>query len=169
MLFLTYRFCASSAVTITKSLTGSFLCVKQVCTRCKRTWHWESQPFIQSFPVGNVLMSAAILYSGSLPAKALRMFHILKCATITPNTLFRHQSQILQPAVKKVWEKEQLLLMNTIRKEKRNLFLSGDGRCDSPGHSAKFGSYTIIDIFSDKVVDFKLVQVRLRAYNYDIS
>ena len=61
------------------------------------------------------------------------------------------------------------MLVNTIRKEKRNLFLSGDGRCGSPGHSAKFGSYTVIDIFSDKVVDFKLVQVTLRAYMISVN
>ena len=37
--------------------------------------------------------------------------------------------------------------------------LSGDGRADSPGHSAKYGSYTVIDISCNKVMDFKLVQV----------
>lgn len=35
----------------------------------------------------------------------------------------------------------------------------GDGRADSPGHSAKYGSYTVIDSTCDKVIDFKLVQV----------
>ncbi|CAH3191352.1 unnamed protein product [Porites evermanni] len=34
------------------------------------------------------------------------------------------------------------------------LWLSGDGRCDSPGHSAKYGTYTMIDQLSD----FQIVQ-----------
>ena len=37
--------------------------------------------------------------------------------------------------------------------------LAGDGRCDSPGHSAKYGTYTMLDVQSDKVVDFKVVSV----------
>ena len=38
--------------------------------------------------------------------------------------------------------------------------LAGDGRADSPGHSAKYGSYTLIEL-SNKVVDFQLVQVHV--------
>ncbi|KAL9958117.1 hypothetical protein ACROYT_G035088 [Oculina patagonica] len=37
--------------------------------------------------------------------------------------------------------------------------LIGDGRCDSPGHSAKYCTYTFIDFQSHKVVDFKVVSV----------
>lgn len=37
--------------------------------------------------------------------------------------------------------------------------LNGDGRCDSPGHSAKYGTYTLMDSESAKVVEFKVVQV----------
>ena len=40
-----------------------------------------------------------------------------------------------------------------------NLVLGGDGRADSPGHSAKYGSYSVIDLKQSKVVDIKLVQV----------
>ena len=39
--------------------------------------------------------------------------------------------------------------------EIEDLWLSGDGRCDSPGHSAKYGTYTMIDQLSD----FQIVQV----------
>ena len=43
--------------------------------------------------------------------------------------------------------------------EKKGLVIAGDGRADSPGHSAKYGSYSIIDINKNNVVDVKLVQV----------
>ena len=42
---------------------------------------------------------------------------------------------------------------------KEALVLGGDGRADSPGHSAKYGSYSVIDLKQSKVVDIKLVQV----------
>ena len=57
-----------------------------------------------------------------------------------------------------VREHHQRLLLDLL-KEIRGLVVSGDGRADSPGHSAKYGTYTIIELSCNKVVDFKLVQV----------
>ena len=34
----------------------------------------------------------------------------------------------------------------------KKLVLSGDGRADSPGHSAKYGSYTVLEMTCNKVV-----------------
>ena len=128
---------------------------------CKQAWCWESQPFIGRMPAGNILTSTAILYSGALPTKALRIFRILNCATITSKTFFRHQSEILQPVVHRVWVNHQSSILQSLKAQKSGLLLSGDGKADSPGHSAKFGSYTMVhvDVFCKKVVDFKLVQV----------
>lgn len=39
------------------------------------------------------------------------------------------------------------------------LILGGDGRADTPGHSAKYGSYAMLDLNLMMVVDFQLVQV----------
>ena len=159
MLFVTCRFCARASTNVKKTITGSFLRITQFCTACTRTWCWESQPYVGNIPAGNIYTSAAILYTGAFPAKALRIFRFLKCATITSKTFFRHQSNILQPAIQLTWERHQLSLFQKMKAQQRNLILSGDGRADSPGHSAKYGSYTVIDISCNKVMDFKLVQV----------
>ena len=39
------------------------------------------------------------------------------------------------------------------------LTIGGDGRADSPGHSAKYGSYGIIDLDTNEVIDIQLIQV----------
>jgi solute carrier family 8 (sodium/calcium exchanger) len=39
------------------------------------------------------------------------------------------------------------------------LILGGDGRPDTPVHSAKYGSYAMLDLNLMMVVDFQLVQV----------
>ena len=39
------------------------------------------------------------------------------------------------------------------------LLLGGDGRSNSPGHSAKFGSYYWMDLEHNVVLDIELVQV----------
>ena len=37
--------------------------------------------------------------------------------------------------------------------------IGGDGRADSPGHSAKYGSYTFVELEKRIVIDVQLVQV----------
>ena len=39
------------------------------------------------------------------------------------------------------------------------LVLASDGRCDSPGHNAKYGTYSVMEVTTEKIVDFSLVQV----------
>ena len=39
--------------------------------------------------------------------------------------------------------------------------LGGNGRSDSPRHSAKYGSYSILESTCNKTVDFELVQVSI--------
>ena len=37
--------------------------------------------------------------------------------------------------------------------------IGGDGRADSPGHTAKYGMYTAIELEVNKIIDIQLVQV----------
>ena len=39
-----------------------------------------------------------------------------------------------------------------------NLKLSGDGQCDSPGYSAKYCTYSLMDSATDLILDYKLIQ-----------
>ena len=42
----------------------------------------------------------------------------------------------------------------------KNIKLAGDGRCDSAGHCAKYGSYTLMDAETSEVLHTEFVQVR---------
>ncbi|VDI57245.1 Hypothetical predicted protein [Mytilus galloprovincialis] len=42
--------------------------------------------------------------------------------------------------------------------QQRYVTLGGDGRADTPGHSAKFGSYTMLDLDEGVFVDIQLLQ-----------
>ena len=39
------------------------------------------------------------------------------------------------------------------------LILGGDGRCDSPGFSAKYGLYTCMELKHNAILNIELVQV----------
>ena len=54
------------------------------------------------------------------------------------------------------WMAEAKRVVSLLARKK--LVLSGDCRCDSPGYSAKYGTYTFMDTKTDLIVDFELVQ-----------
>jgi solute carrier family 8 (sodium/calcium exchanger) len=137
LLFTTCVYCTAITKNVKKVVTGSSLQITQFCLKCKRKRIWKSQAFIGNIPAGNILTSAAILFSGSIPAKALQMFHILDCRTITRSTFFRHQTNYLQPTISLVWKRHQNTIFDRIKAESRSVIVAGDGRADSPGHSAK--------------------------------
>lgn len=70
-----------------------------------------------------------------------------------------HQKKYLHPAVQRTYKDQQSSLLDNIKAEARELILGGDGRCDSPGHSAKYGTYSLMDVEQNKIVDSQLVQV----------
>ena len=169
LLFTVCSYCRSRYTRVSKATIGSFLRITQTCSRCGYRFIWESQPYIGGTPAGNILMSAAILYSCLIPAKALRLFQTLKCSSISRKTFFRHQSHYLQPAVNHVWSQQQNSLLQGMKTQKKKLVLGGDGRADSPGHSAKYGTYSLLELSCNKIIDFQLVQVWYYSYNNNFT
>lgn len=138
---------------------GTLLCVIQLCGHCEYSRKWESQPIIRNVPAGNLLLSAAILFAGAQPTKILCVLDFLTCASITSGTFYNHQKWYLQPTVLNVWSQQQMNVVQVLQAFGEPLSLGGDGRSDSPGHSAKFGSYTLMDLEHNTILDVELVQV----------
>lgn len=141
-----------------KTIKGTFIRLQQKCCECNHVQEWDSQPFLKSTPAGNILLSASILFSGAQPTQALRIMKFLGCASISLRTFLNHQKSYLQPTIASVWKNHQLKLLEQLKGEKRALILGGDGRADSPGHSAKYGSYTVMELRNIAVIDVQLVQ-----------
>uniref|UniRef100_A0AAV2LUU0 Uncharacterized protein n=1 Tax=Knipowitschia caucasica TaxID=637954 RepID=A0AAV2LUU0_KNICA len=57
------------------------------------------------------------------------------------------------------WRSEQVSVLEQLKEINGGLILSGDCRSDSPGHCAKYGTYTVIEERLNKVLDLQLVQV----------
>lgn len=157
-LFAKCRICGG-ATDVTKHTLGTFLRVKQLCIQCDTSYEWDSQPFIQDIPAGNILLSSAILFCGALPSKILQVMNTYHCETITKRAFFKHQKKYLAASIHTVYNKHQNQIFSEIKKYRKGLIIGGDGRADSPGHSAKYGSYTMMELEKKKVVDIQLVQV----------
>lgn len=150
--------CAQPTYGEIQQIKGSFITITQDCGFCAFQRTWSSQPFIGSIPAGNFELSCALLFSGSLPSKATRMFQFLNMASISYRTFMYHQQCYLHPVVIEVWRDQQASYMQEAQNSRRHVHLGGDGRADTPGHCAKFGSYTLMDLEKNMVVDLQLIQ-----------
>ena len=86
------------------------------------------------------------------------MLKHLNMASIKERTFFDHQKKYLAPAILSVWNESQTSLLSECVSN-GPLTIGGDGRADSPGYSAKYGSYGVIDLSSNNVIHIELVQV----------
>ena len=90
-------------------------------------------------------------FPGCSTAKSLRMLKLMNVATISERTFYRHTCSYLN-AVIQLWKKHQQDLIGGFLEKNDGLILAGDGRCDCPGYSAKFGSFTLIEQRINRVV-----------------
>ena len=151
--------CTEPATAEVTCVVGTLIHVTQKCLTCSYARVWRSQPYINKIPAGNLLLSAAILFSGSMISQTLRMLKILKVQCFSRQTYHKHQRNYLIPVVIKMWKQEQENLVERLSTLEGGVVLSGDGRSDSPGHSAKYGAFTVIEQRVNKVLDVQLVQV----------
>jgi len=87
-------------------------------------------------------------------------------AVPSPSTFFRLQSDYLFPVTYKAWQTKHELMRQHLRQQ-TSVSLIGDARCNSPGYSAKYCTYTLMDSATNKIVDFWGRRgVRGRAFHY---
>lgn len=151
--------CRSGNVSLTQREVGTMLVITTDCVTCGKTGKWESQPYMERRPAGNVLLSASLLFAGGSWAKLEKVLAHMKVACITEQTFYEVQRTILQPAIERRWMIEQRRVITKLQEGGIPLTIAGDGRADSPGHSAKFGTYTGLETKLNKIVDLELVQV----------
>lgn len=128
----------------------------QSCKECGRSYQWRSQLLVLGkYPAGNILLSFGILMAGATVSRVLLALRHMGLAVISNRTYFLRQKKFLFPVVLHYWEDYRLKLLNQLKSIQGTVF-SGDGRFDSMGHSAKFGTYTIFSCDLMKIVHFDL-------------
>ncbi|MES9883074.1 MAG: hypothetical protein ABW185_19595 [Sedimenticola sp.] len=153
------QICGGRAEVRRRSVRGTMVVLEGVCrTDSSHVRRWQSQPCHRGMPVGNLLVAAAILFSGSSPVKAINMLKFINIRSFCLRTFYTIQSAYLLSSIDSIWEddKEAQLHLAT-----GPLSLGGDARCCSPGHTAKYGSYSLMNLQTSKVMDMQLVQVSI--------
>ena len=146
-----------SPIDTTMTQHGSMVTVKTSCTN-GHTLTWESQPWVKGTAAGNLLITVAIVFSGNTYKHSADFAKHLNLQFISSSYYYKIQRNIIFPVVQKAWRKNQAEVVKQL-KQTKSVDLCGDGRCDSPGHSAKYGTHTLMDEKSNLIVEFSLVQV----------
>ena len=103
------------------------------------------------------MLSAGVLFSGSDYSSLNGTACIFNLQILGERQYNSIQAKYLFPLVNKKFIQHQADLF--IEVQGKEMVLGGDGKCDSPGHSAKYGTYSFMDVESEKIVDFAVVQV----------
>ena len=134
------------------------LTIVSKCSSCDGTYHWNSQPYLLGkFPAGNILLSFAIICAGATVGKVLLVFRHMGLLCYNEVTYYCHQRNLLFPSIVKFWRSYQDSILQSLNG--KEVVLAGDGRHDSMGHSAKYGTYTIFCCTIGLIIHIVLVQV----------
>ncbi|PIK51967.1 hypothetical protein BSL78_11115 [Apostichopus japonicus] len=149
--------CSSSVTDIEKQVVGSGLLATLKCISSHVVLKWTSQPLDDRMPIGYFLCSAATMFSGLTYQRVAQFMKFLNLQFFSATTFYDLQKMYLIPEINSYWDAHQKAVVDQLKGSPTDLI--GDGRCDSPGFSAKYCSYSLMDVSSEKVVDMELVQV----------
>ena len=74
---------------------------------------------------------------------------------LSESEFYRIQSTYLNPTINSYWTLHQTAILSVL--SDKSLVLCGDARSDSPGYSAKYTSYTLMDMATSLIVDQQLM------------
>ena len=144
-----------------KCYVGTCLVVSWVCQSGHVGGRWAAQPSCNKIRAGNLTLASALLLSGNSYTKVGIMFnfcnlHIFHqhCSISTSSCTSSQQSMSTGNNTSSKFGK--------INKGKI-LFLSGDGRNASPGHSAQYCTYSLADMEDTSILQLNVVDVREAA------
>ncbi|KAK3085827.1 hypothetical protein FSP39_009247 [Pinctada imbricata] len=150
----------SSQVAITSEEKASALYLKWTCSSGHILHKWCSQPMLNNrMHAGDLLLSSSILLSGNNFKKAEMMFKFMNMPIVSPSSFYKMQRTYLVPSIDEYWLEQQKIVLDEFRN--KDIVVLGDGRMDSPGHSAQFCSYTFMENDTKKILCIITMDKRL--------
>ena len=137
---------------------GSLYAIQITCLKgC--SMKWTSQPDIKSCSgIGNLDLTSAITLAGIPQCKFEKFAWLMNLKFIHNTTFYRIRKEFIQPTISEFWAAERENVIAELM-QSGCVTLIGDGRSDSPGHSAKYGTYTFMSADSGKIVDTAVITV----------
>lgn len=156
ILFTRCHYCNAKVGNIHNYTKGAMLAVQTICEN-RHIFKWTSQPLSDKRLVGNILMGAALTLSGVLFNQMKTFCSSLKLAFFSRTVYDKIINNYTAPVVKLIWDQHRQNNINEL-KMGTSIWLAGDGQFDSPGFCAKYCTYSVMDVRSSKIIDFKITQ-----------
>jgi hypothetical protein len=111
-------------------------------------------------PAGNISVAATIILTGNSYSKMHAFANCLGLQFLSRDTCNVYQKEAVYPVIQEAWREEKARMTALVGE--KPVFLSGDGRCDSPGHCARYGCYTFMVTSSDDDrIEGKIIECQL--------
>eukprot|EP00063_Salmo_salar_P012852 XP_013987687.1 PREDICTED: uncharacterized protein LOC106565277 isoform X3 [Salmo salar] len=118
---------------------------------------WESQTRVVKLFAGNLLLSSAVFLTGGSHSTFAETCHHLSLVSMLLRQFANQQRIYIVPEDNYMWTQHTEANLATIVDSP--CIISGDTWCDSPGHCASFGTYTILDSASHLILAQETVHV----------
>ncbi len=97
--------------------------------------------------------------------QTLEFFHQLNIGICSRASLYRLQSVFVNPTIFTYWSRMQAALLNEFQRSQEPISISGDGQFDSPGFSASYCFYSIVEAGTKKLLDFYVAEKSMTEYS----
>ena len=134
------------SVKITRKVRRSLLIIIKTCPNGHKNIR-RSHPSINRQSLGNILICS--IYD---------FFRLVRLQCIGKTRFYQFQRRYLAGVVQERYCRENNSILNQL-KEHGSCCLRGDGRCDSPGHNAKYLTYSFMDQITNKIAAMTVTQV----------
>ena len=156
LLFVYCLLCGSRVLSTAVRYSGAALAVEYMCAMGHRHI-WRSGEIFHRKPHINIGIAASSMLSGVGYAKIKSVFGLLQIPIITKKKFYLLGRTWLFPVISTKYRTMKESTLSEL-KNSNDLMLSGDGQFDSPGYSAKYCTYTMMQCETNKVIDFFIIQ-----------
>ena len=165
LLLFSYCFkCGGKILSCQPRFTGIAISIDFVCSMCtlgNRTSTWHSSPILKRQFLINVKHSCSLMMSGLRFQSVQNFWNLMELPTLSRSRFGKLVRRWLFPVIYRMYTDGKKRICDRLRKKNNDgvdVVLCGDAQFDSPGYSAKFCTYTIMDCGSNEVVDFSVLQ-----------
>ena len=135
--------CPAKALVNSVFIQGSALIVELNCEDGHISL-WRSQPRTSNHNEGNIVLAASILFSANTFSKIKKYFESACIPFISHTSDYNLQKDYLFGVANEAWVNEEKQVVSKILQPHPCVF-SGDERCDSSRHNAKYLIYTFLE------------------------
>ena len=136
---------------------GTKVIVDVVC-ESNHKYSWHSQPNENGGTAGTISIAPSIISSAGTFERLKETFETALIPFVSRKTFNKIQKKLVIPGIHQVFVTQRQLLSDDA-KERGKIHLLGDGKCDSPGYSAKCHTCTVMDKQTGMIMDIHVSHV----------